>query len=344
MKILKKNMKEGEVTINITATEDLWYLSHIVEIGDIISGSTERKIKIGSDERAKAVRKRVFLKIKTEKTEYTPETNSLRILGKITEGPEDVPLGDHHSFNLEINDKITIKKPEWTYYELEKLEQSTKQKNKIIIVVFDREEATFATLTNTGYDILTKIKGDIQKKQHEEQHKGEFYKEIKNQLQDYVTRLDIKQIIIASPAFWKEYLIKELPEPLKKITTQVTVSSGDESSLQEIMKHTELKKILENEATAKEMQAIEEILEAIRKDKACYGYTDSKNKTESGQTKKILVSENLLKEMKQKGTYKEIDALLRNAEALRTEIIILSGKESQKKLDGLGGIAGLLRW
>lgn len=344
MKILKKNIRDGEATISVTKNEDLWYLSHIIEAGDIISGSTERKVKIGSDERAKAVRKRVFLKIKTEKTEYTPETNSLRILGTINEGPDDIPLGDYHSFNLEINDIITIKKPEWTYYELEKLEQSTKQKTRIIIVVFDREEATFATLNNAGYEILTKIKGDVQKKQDTTQHKGEFYKEITDQLQDYVTRMDAKQIIIASPAFWKEYLIKELPEPLKKISISVTVSSGDESSLQEILKHTELKKILEDEATSKEIQSIDEVLDAIRKDKACYGYSETKTKIETGNTKKILVTENLLKEMKQKGTYREIDTLLRNAEALRTEIIIVSGKESQKKLDGLGGIAGLLKW
>lgn len=344
MKIFNKNLKSGSVGVEITNNEDLWYLSHVIEENDLISGKTERKIKIGSDENAKTVRKSVFLKIRTTKTEYVPENNALRILGVIIEGTDDVALGEHHSFNLELRERITIQKRQWPGYLLDKLNEATKEKSKILMVAFDREEAKFAILKNSGYSILSELKGDVQKKEEQNVSKGNFYKEIVKQIEEYVTRLEIHNIIIASPAFWKEYLLKELPEDLKKKTVSATISGVDNSSFSELLKRNELKKVLENERTSKELNAIDQILSAIEKDKACYGIKETKQKVVQGATSKLFVSENLLKEMKEKEKYPEIDRLLKDAENIKTKILIISGKESSKKLDGLGGIAGLLRW
>jgi len=344
MRIVKKNLKMGEIEVVVTNNEDLWYLSNILEEGDLVSGNTERKIKIGSDDNSKTVRKYVFLEIKTEKIEFVPENNALRILGVITKGPDDVPLGEHHSFNTEINDKLKIKKTSWPSYILEKLEESTKEKSNILMVAFDREEVKYALLKNSGYTIISEKKGDVQKKQDETQKTGNFYKDISLQIKEYVDRYKIQNVIIASPAFWKEYLLKELSEEIKKKTISSTISGVDESSFQELLKRPELHKLLENERTSKELQIIDEIMDAIRKEKACYGFDECKQKIEEGATLKLAVSENLIVDMREKGTYFRIDKLLKNAEKVRTKIMIISGKESAKKLDGLGGIAGILRW
>ena len=59
--------------------------------------------------------------LEAEKTEYEPENNSLRILGKIKEGPDDVPLGSYHSFNLEEGTVLTIIKKKWAKYEIARI-------------------------------------------------------------------------------------------------------------------------------------------------------------------------------------------------------------------------------
>lgn len=344
MKILGKNLKKGDIGVQITDEEDLWYLSHILSVGDVVRGKTERKIKVGSDENAKTVRKTVYLKLKSEKIEYTPKNNTLRILGTILEGPEDVPLGSHHSFALEINDIINIQKEHWANFEIQKLEEAQKQKTKIILVVFDREEARFANLKRNGYEIIGNIKGDVQKKDAESEKKENFFKKISKNLTEYNKRYSPDKIIIASPAFWKEYLEKELEDDIKKKIIKATVSSVDETAFQELLKRNELKKALEDERSSSEMRAIEEIMVAISKEKACYGWKETKEKTALGAISKVLVSDTFLKKMKEKEKYRDVDALLKNIESMKGKVLIITAKEAVDRLDGLGGIAGILRW
>lgn len=340
MLILKKDLRQGIVKIQITNNEDLWYLSHIIQPLDQVSGSTERKIKIGEEPNIKIVRKKVFLTLQIQKTEYEPETHSLRTLGTILKGPEDVSLGSHHSFNLTIRDEIEIKK-DWPNYLLEKLEEATKESTDFLIVIFDRETARFGELKKTGYKEISKINGTVSKK-HVETASTNFYKEISKIIQEYEQRY--KKIILASPSFWKEYLLKELPDTLKNKIIQSTINSVDDTSIKELFSREELKNTLENFKASQEENLIEQIMTAISKEQACYGYQDSKEKIELGACQTILVSENLLKEFKEKEQYQEIDNLLKLAESMNTKINILTDKDSMKKLDSLGGIAGELRW
>lgn len=344
MKILGKDLKKGDIGIQITDEEDLWYLSHILSAGDIVRGKTERKIKVGSDENAKTVRKTVYMKIRSEKIEYTPENNALRILGIIIEGPEDVSLGSHHSFALEINDIINIQKTHWANFEIQKLEEAQKQKTKIILAVFDREEAYFANLKRNGYEIIGEIKGDVQKKNDISEKKDNFFKEISKNLTEYNKRYSPDKIIIASPAFWKEYLEKELNKEVKNKIIKATVSSVNKTAFQELLKRDELKKALEDERSSSEMRAIEEVMIAISKEKACYGWKETKEKTTIGAILKVLVSDTFLKKMKEKERYRDVDSLLKNIESMKGEVLIITSKEAVDKLDGLGGIAGILRW
>lgn len=343
MKIIHKDLKHGIVKIKVDGAEDLWYLESIIEPGDLISGMTERKIKIGGvEEKSKVSRINVFLKIRVEKVD---NDSSLRISGIITEAPEDVPRGDHHTFNVEEGTVITIEKQEWSRYALKKLEESTKNDSvNILIVAFDREEAIFALLKNNGYETLLDLKGDVSKKDFEEK-KGNFYKEIIMQMNDYDAKYSFTNIILASPAFWKEYLLKELDNDVlrKKITT-ATCSSIDESVINEILKRPELKTVLNKDKSAREGALIEEFLDAVRKDNAAYGLKQVSEKINAGNVLVLLVSENLIRKSREEKTYFEIDRMMNDAESINAEVKIISSEDAAKKLDGLSGIACLFRW
>jgi protein pelota len=340
MKILKKDLRLGIIKIQVTNEEDLWYLSHILEQNDLVSGSTERKIKIGQEPNIKTVRKKVHLEIRAEKVEYEPENKSLRILGVITFGPEDVSLGSHHSFNLELRDEIQITK-KWMSFQIEKLEEATKDSSDFLIVVFDRETAKIGELKKTGYKEIVEIKGDVSKKGIDNQS-NTFYKDLSKIILEYSEKY--QKIILASPAFWKEYLIKELKEEVTKKVIQTTVNSVDDTSIKELLKRDDLKKVLENHRASKEEFLMENIMKNISLDMACYGFLDCKEKISLGNVSEILVSENYLKEMKEENKYFEIDSLLKSAEDINCKIHILTDKEAMKKLDSLGGVAGVLRW
>lgn len=344
MQIIKKDIKHGEIALKITEQEDLWHLSHIIGKSDIIRGKTERKIRIGSDENAKVVRKQVYLVLEAEKTEYEPENNSLRVLGRIKEGPDDVPLGSYHSFNIQENDIITILKQKWAKYEIDRIHEAEKPKTLSLLVVFDREDAIIAYLTGKGYKKIAEMKGDVQKKANDKKNNNDFYMEIYEKMEECTKRENVSSIIIASPAFWKEYLFAKLPDDMKKKTISATISDVNESAISELMKRPELSKMLRDNRAAQELKEIDELLSAIREDRAFYGLDDSKDKIFLGTAEKIIISETFLKKMKEKENYNEIDSLLMTAEDMNANIIIITNEEACRKLDGLGGIAGKTRW
>jgi len=343
MKILQKDLKHGLLKIKVDSPEDLWHLEGIIEPSDLVSGMTERKIKLGgSEEKTKISRINLFLKIKVEKISFE---ENLRISGPIIEGPEDVPKGDYHTFNIEEGVVISIEKEHWSKYVLKKLDDASKQTAfHILLVAFDREDAIFALLKNNGYEILLEIKGDVAKKGLDEKKTG-FYKDILLKMKDYDVKYSFNSIILASPAFWKEYLLKELDDDvLRKKITLATCSSIDGSTINEILKRPELTAVLDKDKSSRESSLIEELLGAISKDNAAYGITDVKSKIDAGNISVLLISEDLIRKMRSEKTYGQIDMMMEQAESLNAEIQIISSEDARKKLGGLSGIACLLRW
>ncbi len=347
MQIIKKNLRQGEVTVKVNNPEDLWFLSQVINVDDSIKGKTERKIKIGKeDDRKQSVtRKTVFLEIKAEKIEFHKYSENLRISGIILQGPDDVPRGSHHTFNIEEGKVVTIKKEEWLGYQLEKIKEATqKLKTKILIVLMDREEALFALLKHQGYEALAKLKGEVAKKNVETGSKKNFYSEIITKLKEYDKRLEPRNIIIASPSFWKEYLMKEMPDELKEKITLSTCSDIKETAIQEVLQRPELFKVLESDRAAKELGMVEDLLKAISKDEACYGLKECKEKVEIGAVKELLVSYEFIHKTREQNKHKEVESMMKLAEKMKAKVHILSTEEAEKKLVGLGGIAGILRW
>lgn len=346
MKIIHSDFKQGEVKLRISSLNDLWYLSHIIDKEDIVKASTERKIIIGNKEteKARTIRKKVFLAIRVEKLEFQKNSSNLRISGVITEAPEDMPKGDYHTINVEENSIITIVKNKWLNFQIDKLkEAATILTSKILITIFDREEAIFALLKTRGHEILSRIKGDVTKKGFEEK-KGNFYKEIVKSLQEYDKRYGLDNIIVASPSFWKEYLMKEVPEELKKKIILAGCSHVEETAIDEVLKRPELKTVLEKDKTSKELKLVDELLEGIAKKNAFYGFKEAKEKLSIGNVEKLLVTDTLIQKYREEGNYEQLDELMKQCENLKANVNIISSEEASRKIDGLGGIAGILRW
>lgn len=347
MKIIHQNLKSGEVKVKVENLDDLWYLSNVVDPGDLIRGETERKIKIGDSntENVRIIRKKVHLTVKIEKIEFSKTTNSLRLLGTITDGPEDIGRGSHHTITVEPNSTIKIFKETWLNYQIEKLKEATQLKHAdILVVIFDREEAILGMLKARGYEAISTLKGDVQKKGVDEKKNTNFYKEIAKQIEEVVKRQKIQNVIVASPGFWKEYLLKEMPEELKKITVAASCSEISKNSIHEIMKRPELKIVLERDRNAKEEQIVEQLLKAISENQAAYGFKESKEKADMGAISDLLVTDNAIHKYREKEIFKELETLMKTVEQTGGKVYIISSEDSVKKVDALGGIGGIQRW
>ena len=350
MKLLHSNLKKGEVKLLAQNLDDLWYLSTIIEPRDFVQGKTLRKIKIGSSEqRAKeASKKPVFLKIEVEKVEFSKHTNVLRVSGIIKAAPEDIPLGDYHTFNIDENTSITIIKEQWLKYQLEKLKEAcSEKKSSLLICVHDREEAYFALFKKYGYEILSHIHGEVQKKREENIKKENFYLAIINKLKEYAERHKIKQIIIASPAFWKEDLMKEVKDSeLKQKIILAACSSATKNGIEEVIKRPEVKEALKQERTAKEINKVEELFVEIAKSNlAVYGLAETENAAQIGAVKELLLTDSFIQKSRSKNFYFQVENMMKAVDKAKGEVEIISSEhEAGKKLDGLGGIAAILRF
>src|SRR3990167_3848385 len=209
MQLISSDFKKGLVKLRVTDKDDLWYLSHLIDQGDIIRGKATRKIKIGDSENAKSVKKTYTLSIQAETVELT-ET-SVRINGKVTEETEDVPKGSYQSITLEEASEFSIEKPQWLSYQKQKLQNSCQKKYDYLLCLFDREEVLFALTKKFGYEILTTLKGEVQKKAKAVEIKKDFQEDIIKTLEAYHESYKPSAIIVASPAFYKEDLYKKIP-------------------------------------------------------------------------------------------------------------------------------------
>jgi len=336
---------KGKVKVKVENLDDLWYLSQVIDREDLVSGRTFRKLKIGEE---KTEKKPVFLKIQAEKIEFSDNQSQLRVLGTIVEGPEDISHGEHHSFTIEEGTELSIEKQKWLGYQKDKMEEAFSSKTSpILIVVFDREEAYFALMKKYGYDILTHLEGHVAKKGMDTGKTSNFYEEIIKAAKDYDERHHFQNIIMASPSFWKDELMKNLhDEELKKKIVAATCSTISKTAIDEVLKREEVKKVLSQDRIAKEVNLVESLMKEISTDgKSSYGMKETKQAIEQGAAETLLITDTLIQKLRSEEKFDQLDKLMRQADSMKASVHIISSKhEGGKKLDGLGGIGAILRY
>lgn len=348
MRILHKNLKQGEVKVRVDTLDDLWYLSSVIEENDYVAGLTERKIKIGEEHNQQAIRRTVFMEIAVENVEFHKYANILRVSGKITQGPEDVAKGTYHTFNVELNTELIIKKEHWLKYQLDKLKEAAeaKQANALICIV-DRDNAYFALMKKYGYEFLLEMKGEVQKKASPEKIKSTFYVDVVKQLEEYEKRYGLDKIILASPGFWKEYLQEQIKN--KDIARKIVLagcSDVSKAGFEEVLKRPETLTALKDDRIVKEMVLVDALFKEIVKDgNAAYGVKEVQKAAESGAVQDLLLTDALIQKTQQENTFGKIDFIMRTVDNANGNVHIISAEhEGGKKIDGLGGIAALLRY
>ncbi len=344
MRVIHKDIKRGHgiVKAKVENLNDLWYLNLLIDKNDLIKAQTTRKIKVG--EKEEPIKRAVTVTIKAENIEFHEYQNILRISGKIVEAPEDIPRGSYHTITIDEDTVLTMEKEHWTSYHIKKLEESMQPKQpNILIVVFDREEAIFALSKTSGYEILTRLHGQVEKKALKTVIKGSFYEEIIKLLEEHVLRENLQNIIIASPAFWKEELMKHVKdESLRKRIALATCSSVSENAISEVLKRPEIKEVLKQDRTSKELQLVEQLYAEISKDgSVSYGSKEVKQAVDSGAAEVLAISDNFAHKNR---SDKDFISMLVSAEETKARIFFLRSEEAVKKLDSLGGVAAILRY
>ena len=331
MKVLAQ--KGLQYTLKLEDNDDLWYANQLIDVGDLLKAKTSRKITLGTDQ----VRKTLTLKIEVEDKQLTGQ---LRVNGKVKEGTEDVPNEVYHAIALIPGLEFTLEKPAWTTLHKQKLTEATEARHVYLIAVVEREEAIIAQTKVKGIEVLANLQGESEKKRMKQVVKQPFFNKLAETLNDYIVKLKPKVVIIASPAFYKEEVAKLLQ--VKPILA--TCSGVSKRALHEVLLQPEVQKALKESRLIQETALVEEVLTAIKNEsRVVYGFQQTIDAKDAIQT--ILVTDKFLEQKKDEKVLDAVQELLQHVENLRGEIHIISSKhDAGKQLDGLSGIAALLRY
>lgn len=346
MKITYFNKKEGVAKLAPESLDDLYHISKIVELGDLASAMSSRKIKIGGEQsRQSATRRPCFIKIKVNKVELDYVSSVLRLSGEVVEAPEEVTKGSAHTLTIEINTKLVLHKNSWKRHHIVRLDKAkTKRASSAILVCsLDDDISAFASISDSGVRELGEIELSLASKRAKVSA-TEQYKNLVAALRNYYNQLNPSGVVIVSPGFWKDELFKVLKDKDSKLAKKVrieSVSAGGLSGVKELVKKGVN---IKDSTIEEETKFVEELGRRISKNgKVAYSFVEVKKVISA--VEKLAISEKFISKVRKTGNYSRLEKLIDSVEGSGGKVFVIDNKsDAGKILDGLGGIAALLRY
>ncbi len=350
MKIINEDEKEGIVEIVPETLDDLWHLSHIVEVGDNASSKTTRRIQDNTGDKIRSdrgVKKTFYLGLNIENISFHLFTGKLRLTGVITRGPEDlIPLGSHHTLEVKLNTPITIKKTRWPKWAIKRLNQAIDASKKLsaIIVVMEDDTATIGLMRQFGIEYYGPIKGHVSGKRIIDKNRQKNIVQFYEKVIDSITKFDsIQNIVIAGPGFVKndfyDYL-KDKHADLAKISIIESTGAGGRNGISEVLKKGTVEKLTSENRVALEMGAVNKLLTEIGKNssKVVYGLKQTQEAINMGAVSLLLILDTNV-------ASQDMGGAMDMVENMKGEVMVISSEhDGGKQLESLGGMAAILRY
>ena len=350
MKIIEEDEKDGMVKIVPETLDDLWHLSHIIEVGDNASSKTTRRIQDTTGDKARndrGVKKTFYLGLDIENIAFHMFTGKLRLTGVITRGPDDlIPLGSHHTLEVKLNTPIVIRKNRWPNWAIKRLDQAIEASKKLsaIIVVLEDDTATLGLMRQFGIEYYGPIKGQVSGKRIVDKNRQKNIIQFYEKVIESITKFDsIQNIVIAGPGFVKndfyDYL-KDKHSDLAKISIIEPTGSGGRNGIAEVLKKGTVEKLTSENRVAIEMGAIENLLTQIAKNssKVAYGVRETKKAIDLGAVDRLLIIDTMV-------AGENMGDSMDMVENMKGEVMVISSEhEGGKQLESLGGMAAMLRY
>ena len=350
MKIINEDQKEGIVEVVPETLDDLWHLSHIIEIGDNASSKTTRRIQDNTGDKLRSdrgIKKTFYLGLDIENISFQLFTGKLRLTGVITKGPEDlIPLGSHHTLEVKLNTPLKITKTRWPKWAIKRLNQAIDASKKLsaIIVVIEDDSATLGLMRQFGIEYYGPIKGNVSGKWIVDKNRQKNIIQFYEKIIDSVTKFDsIQNIVIAGPGFVKndfyDYL-KDKHSDFADISIIESTGSGGRNGISEVLKKGTVEKLTAENRVAQEMGAINNLLTQIAKNssKVAYGEKETLRAIDLGAVSQLLILDTKVGD-------NNIGEAMDMVENMKGDVMVVSSEhEGGKQLESLGGMAAILRY
>lgn len=346
MKVLKR--EKDSIKLEPQTLEDLWFVSRLVDEGDEVSASSFRRFKSTDKLRGDSgEKKRVFIRLRLENTEFSEHGNKLRLHGVIVSGTpqEFVQLGEHHTIDVGPRTHLTLHK-ELSAYNKEILQEALKQSGKVkaALVVLDERHARVAVLTATGVRFSAELSCAASKR--DLKRFEEYQKKFFHELADALERMEQDRVIIAGPGFAREEFLKWLKDKRPGLAAKASLehaSTTEKSGVYELLKRGVVERLLGEQKLEKEFKALEELKKRVAKEGlAVYGLSEVEAAVNAGAVETLLVSDELLRKSSPHAA--KANELIESSRKLRAGVLIFDSKDDAGKEFKAFGVAALLRY
>lgn len=337
MRVLKKDLKAGEVRLRMESLDDLWHLYNLVSIGDLVRAMTYRREEQKSDKLRpeRMEKRRLLLGIRVKEIEFHEFSDRLRLTGVIEEGEMD--HGQHHTLNLTIGDDLTIVKM-WKPHDLQRIDEAVAATNRPLItcLAIDDEEALLAQVLGYGIKNAAVIKSGRQGKMFPGgRTKEDYFAEVLGKLRQ--TELG-DALLVLGPGFEKEEFAAFARERDKGIAAKMRVhgtSHGGHAGIQEALKGGSGAKLLEESRVGVETQAVERLLGEIAKGGLVAYGPEVEGAAEAGAVETLLITEAAVRTPAGERTMRATD------DGRGKVVVVSTVHDAGKKLRSLGGFGGV---
>jgi len=352
MRVRDRERLEGDrerVTLVPEHLDDLWHLQYVIEPGDRVAGRTSRRIQ-RDDDRLRDTggeRESMSITIEIEEAEFHEFANRLRVSGDIVECSREDQLGHHHTLNVETFDEISIEKV-WKPDQNDRLAQAEAAADRPDVAIATVEEgaAHVHTVSQSGAEERTTLTGPT--------GKGEFARdrsELFDELATVLANLDPDAVILAGPGFTKQDALDHLEDAHPDLADRVSVvdtSSVGDRGVHEVFSRGAVDDVLAETRLADEAAAIDELMRRIKEgETAVYGPEAVERAAEFGAVEELLIlDERLRAERGDQGEWPiDVNDVIESVEHQGGDVTVFTSEfDPGRQLEGLGGIAALLRY
>jgi protein pelota len=223
MKLQSKHLeKDGSGSISLIAEEgeDLWHVYNLLSKDDLLKATTIRRVVTeGSTGSTEKTSHKITLTIQVDTLFYDVQANALRVNGRNAVENKWVKMGGYHTLDLELHRPFTITKECWDVIHLERIQDccDVAKRAEIAAVVLQEGLAQICLVTENMTIVRQRIESNVPKKRRgttTDHDKGmiRFMDQIYQGICQHINFEMIKILIIASPGFYKDNLLKYIVE------------------------------------------------------------------------------------------------------------------------------------
>ena len=344
----------------------MWHAYNLIAVGDELKATTVRKVqRESSTGSVDSQRVRTVITVRVLDVDFDVDSCALRVKGRnVAENPH-VKMGAHHTLEMELNRKMTLRKDVWDSIALERLEMACDPtRTADLAAVVMKEGLAHVCLVTPSMTLLRcKVEKSIPRKRAMNESSrakavNAFFQQTLDAIARHIDFSVVKAVLVASPGFVRERFLEYIwsrasaSDAAKALTAHrssfigVHASSGHMHSLKEVLADASVAARLSDTKAAGEVAALNRFYETMNvcADKAFYGPQHVMRAAEVQAIDELLVSDALFRS-RNLGERERYVALVDEVRAAGGTVRIFSSlHQSGQQLGLLSGVAALLRY